>query len=721
MADTQEAIRRLRIEATERGVDETTAKLRDLGKAHAGVTVESQKTEKATLSMERRLNSIQKQYDQTYRAAQAMAKVERDLNLAQQQGLITATRKNQLLQQAADYHNRAANSARGHATALNTLTRIYYLLIGSAILRGLGELLDTGTRIQNNLRVAGLEGEQLRDVYERLYASAQRNAAPLEALTQLYGRAALVQKELRISTEDLLNFTDKVAVALRVSGRSAQESSGALLQLSQALGSGTVRAEEFNSILEGALPIAQAAAAGLKEAGGSVAKLRGLIVEGKVSSEAFFRAFEAGASTLEEKVAGTSLTISQGFTRLENSLVDSIGRLNEATGTTSTLANVMANLAYGIGLVTDALTTVLPGLNRIISFVNSLPSGVLAGAGPLGQIAVGLRGLTSEPPADLATALERAANRQRPRNQFDEAFGSSRPISLGDYPASGGGASKVAGRLQKQFDDALRATEKQTAALRAQADTYGMAAGAAAEYQKRQELINLAAANGIKLSPQVLASIEDQAAAYGRATDELEKMKDAAEAQQFLARSLFDSVRGANSLAEAFANLAGKIGEAALEAALLGSGPLAGIFGTSSSAGGILGAGFGAILKAFGVMHGGGVVGQSAASRYIHPAYFDDAPRFGRGGIAGLGPDEVPIIAHREEEVVRRDDPRHRANGGGRGISIVQSITIDARGADAATIARIQAEQVPQIVRAAAAGAIEAIRGGVGNDRGFIG
>src|SRR5690606_31236336 len=131
-------------------------------------------------------------------------------------------------------------------------------------------LLDSATRIENALKVAGLAGEQLESVYQRLKDSAIANAAPIEALVELYGRAALVQKELGITGEELLNFTDKISVALRVSGKSAAESSGALLQLSQALGSGVVRAEEFNSILEGALPIAQAAAAGLLEAGGSV-------------------------------------------------------------------------------------------------------------------------------------------------------------------------------------------------------------------------------------------------------------------------------------------------------------------------------------------------------------------------------------------------------------------------------------------------------------------
>src|SRR5690554_2368740 len=95
---------------------------------------------------------------------------------------------------------------------------------GVAALRGAQVLIDASTRIENGLKVAGLAGEQLTKVYDALYDSAQRNAAPLEALTELYGRAALVQKELGVSTEELLGFTDNIAVALRVSGKSASES-----------------------------------------------------------------------------------------------------------------------------------------------------------------------------------------------------------------------------------------------------------------------------------------------------------------------------------------------------------------------------------------------------------------------------------------------------------------------------------------------------------------
>lgn len=163
------------------------------------------------------------------------------------------------------------------------------------------------------------------------------------------------------------------------------------------------------------------------------------------------------------------------------------------------------------------------------------------------------------------------------------------------------GGAPAPNQLQKQFDSALASARKETQGIEDQIHTFGMAAGATAEYTKKQELLNLAAKNHIALTPKVLESIDATAKAYGDATEQLDRMKAAAQAQQFLAQSLFDAVRGATSLSDAFQKLASSIGDAVLQATLLGTGPLAGIFGTSASgqSGGLLGSLFGGIVNAF--------------------------------------------------------------------------------------------------------------------------
>ena len=238
-------------------------------------------------------------------------------------------------------------------------------------LKAAQNLIDSSIKIDNALKIAGLSGAELTKVYDKLFASAQRNGAPFEALATLYGRVAQVQKELGIGTDDLTKFTDNVAIALRVSGRSAEESKGALLQLGQALGGTVVRAEEFNSINEGALPILQAVASGLTEAGGSVAKLRALVIDGKVSSQAFFRAFEAGSGTLTGKVANAEMTISQGFTRFRNVLIDVAGDFDEVLGVSNAVGSSLDGMAGFVDKLGQAFKDQKPNIDAFFQAIQT--------------------------------------------------------------------------------------------------------------------------------------------------------------------------------------------------------------------------------------------------------------------------------------------------------------------------------------------------------------
>ncbi|WP_072295175.1 tape measure protein [Paracoccus sp. SM22M-07] len=216
------------------------------------------------------------------------------------------------------------------------------------LVRRYSQIADAATQMQNALRVAGLDGAELSRVYERLFQSAQRNSAPIGSLVDLYSKLALTQNELGVTSDELISFTDGIAVALKVAGTDATAASGSLLQLSQALGGGVVRAEEFNSILEGTPTIAQAVARGLKEAGGSVAELRKLVVDGEVSSTAFFRAFEVGSVQLREQAETSQTTVGQAMTRIGNSLVTVIGEFDKTSGASSGLARTIGDLADGL-------------------------------------------------------------------------------------------------------------------------------------------------------------------------------------------------------------------------------------------------------------------------------------------------------------------------------------------------------------------------------------
>lgn len=118
MATTvQEAIRRLRVEATSSGVKEVTSDLNAMSRAQDGVAVASEQTTRATLSQEKRFESIERRYVATVRAQQEYDKVQRQVNAAVAQNPALQERANAVLVEAKRrFDDAAAASARlGHA------------------------------------------------------------------------------------------------------------------------------------------------------------------------------------------------------------------------------------------------------------------------------------------------------------------------------------------------------------------------------------------------------------------------------------------------------------------------------------------------------------------------------------------------------------------------------------------------------------------------------
>jgi len=247
---------------------------------------------------------------------------------------------------------RIAAASSGIRSALLSTTAV---LAGAAGANGIRKLADDYTAYTNQLRVAGVEGANLVVVNQSLFEIANRNGVALNTLGTLYGRVSQAAKELGASQQDVLRFTSGVAAAVRVQGGDPTQSSGALLQLSQALGGAIVRAEEFNSVNEGLRPVLVAVANGIDKYGGSVSKLRNDVIEGKVTSQEFFEAFLKGSAQLEKQANQSVLTVAQSFTVLRNAASVYIGTANEAVGATQ---------AFGAGmkLLADNLNVVIPAL-----------------------------------------------------------------------------------------------------------------------------------------------------------------------------------------------------------------------------------------------------------------------------------------------------------------------------------------------------------------------
>lgn len=247
---------------------------------------------------------------------------------------------------------RIERSTGAVASSMDRLESVARNLLGGYLgtqgVRAIISAADAFTKFENALRTAGTSAGEMAAVSGRLFAAANRNGVEIGALSTLYSRAAMAATELGASQDKLLKFVDGVTAGLRLQGGSTESASGALLQLSQALGSGIVRAEEFNSILEGAFPIAQAAARGIDGMGGSVAKLRAAIANGEVTSAKFFDGLLKGFGQTEREAARMNLTVGQAVTVLQNGFVRLVGEVDKSTGATSGLARMMGHLGESL-------------------------------------------------------------------------------------------------------------------------------------------------------------------------------------------------------------------------------------------------------------------------------------------------------------------------------------------------------------------------------------
>ncbi len=219
-------------------------------------------------------------------------------------------------------------------------------------------LTDSYTRLQNSLRVAGLEGEALAQTQAKLLDLGGKYGVSVNTLADLYGNLSQAGGELGATQAQIMRINEAVAQSLIITGKSSAEASGAVLGLVQAFSNGKLQAEEWAQINEGGLrPLLEAAAASEKYAG-SVQKLRKAVYDGNVTSQEFFQAILAGAGVVEGKAANATLTLEGAFTSLNNRLIEFVGSAASSSGAAGALASGIQSLANNLDTVSTALAVI---------------------------------------------------------------------------------------------------------------------------------------------------------------------------------------------------------------------------------------------------------------------------------------------------------------------------------------------------------------------------
>lgn len=206
---------------------------------------------------------------------------------------------------------------------------------------------DAVTTLQNSLKLATGSSTAAAAAYESLFDIAQRSRTSFTELGSTYAALARAGNEMGVSQQRLLKVTEAVGNAVAISGGSAESARAALVQLGQGLASGVLRGEELNSIMEQTPRLARAIADGLNV---PIGKLRELGAAGELTAEQVLNALEASAGTLANEVQGSTVTVGQAFTQLQNATLKAVGDIDAATGASAGLASEIQALA---GFITD--------------------------------------------------------------------------------------------------------------------------------------------------------------------------------------------------------------------------------------------------------------------------------------------------------------------------------------------------------------------------------
>lgn len=247
-------------------------------------------------------------------------------------------------QRSTSVFNTFNNSVTNTGLSVGKLAGMFGTLVAAFTTSAVIKAADAYTNLNNAMKLAGVTGSDFERVQNRLFDAANKNGVPVEALTTLYRRGSIAAAELGKSQEDLLKVVDVVAASLRIQGSSVEAARGALLQLGQSFGTGIVHAEEYNSLLENAFPLLQAAAKGMDGMGGSVAKLTNAVKNGQVSSRAFFEAIMKGGDAIIGMAGTINLTIGGAWQVVVNGFTELIGKIGDATGVTKQLSDGMVTL-----------------------------------------------------------------------------------------------------------------------------------------------------------------------------------------------------------------------------------------------------------------------------------------------------------------------------------------------------------------------------------------
>lgn len=272
--------------------------------------------------------------------------------------------------------------------AAGGLGKIGTVLAGFATLSFAKSLLDTADAMQSInsqvRQVTSSETEYL-SVQRQLLEVANSTRASLESTASLYVSTSRALKDYGYTQQEILTFTEATNNAMTIGGVQAEQQAAALMQLSQALGSGVLQGDEFKSIAEAAPILLDTIA---EYMGKSRAEIKKLGSEGQLTADVIFKAISGASEKFGEQAAKMPMTMGQALTVFSNNWQSMVSKLLNDSGAMSGIASIIKMIADNLNLVVPIMAGFAVAVTAATAQVIGLNVAMLAN--PFGLIAVAI-------------------------------------------------------------------------------------------------------------------------------------------------------------------------------------------------------------------------------------------------------------------------------------------------------------------------------------------
>lgn len=240
------------------------------------------------------------------------------------------------------------------------------------------EVADSMTQLQARIARLSTDAKTANETFSTLANIASTTGASLSDTTKLWETLTSSLKEAGATNAQVLNLTDTLQKIGRIGGSSTEEMANALRQFGQSIASGTIRAEEFNSILEQMPELARQIAAGL---GISMGELRARMLDGKLTAEDALNAIQDRTGVVNAEFEKLPRTMDQAVGSLEVSFSKLVVAVNDATGASKTAVEIIDQLAKYIDFLGDKSTSTSDKILSLATVISKLNPGAWAQMG----------------------------------------------------------------------------------------------------------------------------------------------------------------------------------------------------------------------------------------------------------------------------------------------------------------------------------------------------